>query len=183
MHESVMEFVRKALYPEIVTGKRVLEVGSRNINGSPREIIGAFGPEEYVGVDPTDGLDVDVVLGAEALIEHFGAERFDLVVSTKALEHIEHWKCAVHNMKTVCAPGGILMVTTRSPGFKLHDYPQDFWRFRAVDFGGIFSDCYIETLQADPQAPGVFIKAIKPAVNFVECDLSQIRVAAMRRKI
>jgi hypothetical protein len=35
----------------------------------------------------------------------------------------------------------------------------------------IFSDCTIEKLEKDQQAPGVFIKALKPD-NFIEKNLS-----------
>jgi len=57
--------------------------------------------------------------------------------------------------------GGLLVVTTRSPGFPLHSYPYDFWRFTIDDFKAIFSDMKVLRLVEDPQAPGVLFAGIK----------------------
>jgi hypothetical protein len=72
-------------------GKRVLEVGSKYVNGSVRPLIERFcSPKEYVGVDIEAGKFVDVILSAEKLVEYFGPESFDVVISTEMLEHIQN---------------------------------------------------------------------------------------------
>lgn len=168
---SGMAFAVKNLGPGEVRGKRVIEVGSLDVNGSLRPVLEAWEPAEYVGVDILEGPGVDVVCGVENLVERFGAGSFDLVVSTELLEHVRDWRGAVANVKNVCRPQGIILITTRSYGFPYHGYPHDFWRFELQDMEHIFSDCQVVALQEDCLSPGVFVKVVKPR-EFEENDLS-----------
>lgn len=162
MHPSVLDFLRSAIQPSEISGKEILEVGSQNVNGSPREVLAPMGPKEYTGIDFQKGRDVDLVLQVDHLTAYFGPDRFDVVVSTEMLEHAQDWRQAVRQMKDVLAPGGLLVVTTRSPGFPYHGYPHDYWRFRQDDFRAIFADMRIERLEEDhPLMPGVLLKARK----------------------
>lgn len=180
MHASVIDFVGTKLTIKEVTGKRVLEVGSRDVNGSIRRIIKDCFPSSYVGVDMMAGPCVDEVLKAEDLVARFGAESFDTVISVETLEHVEFWQKAVMAMKAVLRPGGILAITTRAPGFPMHAHPSDFWRFTLDDFRKIFADLEVVVLEADPQAdhPGVFLKARKP-VDFKPIDLAGVQVKSV----
>jgi SAM-dependent methyltransferase len=161
MHESVMNFVRQALTVDEVAGKSVLEVGSYNVNGSVRSVIEPLRPAEYIGVDMRPGPDVDLVMSAAELTKFFGVQ-FDVVVSAEMLEHAEDWRAAVRSMKGVLKPGGVLLLTTRSKGFPLHEYPSDFWRFEVLDMRKIFADMDLRELAPDPQVPGVFVKVQQP---------------------
>lgn len=154
-----------------IRGKRVLEVGSIDVNGNLRPTVEALGPREYVGVDIEQGRGVDVVCRAEDILSKFGKESFDAVISTEMLEHIRDWRTVVSNIKNVCRPGGVILLTTRSHGFKYHGFPYDFWRYELADMKHIFSDFEIQAMQGDPEMPGVLIKAKKP-VQFVENNLS-----------
>jgi SAM-dependent methyltransferase len=154
-----------------VEGKRVIELGSCNVNGSLRPIIEALKPAEYVGVDIQKGPGVDVICGAENIIEKFGKESFSIIVSTELLEHVRDWRKVISNIKNICKPNGIILITTRSYGFSCHGYPYDFWRYELSDMENIFSDCAIEKLEKDRNSPGVFIKIRKPK-KFIERDLS-----------
>ncbi len=87
----------------------MLEVGSKYVNGSVRPLIEKFcRPKEYVGVDIEPGKYVDVVLPAERLVEHFGPESFDVVISTETLEHVQDWRLVINNMKKVLKRGGYI---------------------------------------------------------------------------
>jgi SAM-dependent methyltransferase len=178
MHESVLAFLEHHLTREEVAGKRVLEVGSYDVNGTPRSIIDPLQPGSYTGLDFSDGPGVDVVGKAEELVDEFGIESFDVVISTELLEHVFPWREVISEMKRVTREGGILIVTTRAPGFPYHPYPVDLWRYTESDFQRIFSDMEIVTLVDDPMAPGVFLKARKPS-GFKELDLSDIHVMPM----
>jgi len=159
MHGSVLGFLRGCLADEEVAGESVLEVGSGDVNGSPRTVLIPMGPRSYMGVDFAPGKGVDRVMDACRL--DFPDEEFDIVVSTEALEHIENWKGAIVEMKRVLAVGGLLIVTTRGPGFPHHGYPHDHWRFAVSDFYRIFMDMQVDVLGQDPEAPGVFMRAEK----------------------
>jgi SAM-dependent methyltransferase len=163
MNRGCVEFVVRSLTAPDVRGRSVLEVGSRNVNGSLRWHVERLGPASYVGVDITDGPGVDQVCGVESLIGRFGPDRFDLVFSTEMLEHVRDWRAALVNLKTVTKAGGILLFTTRSRGFGFHGYPFDFWRYELSDVEALFGDFETLALESDPSEPGVFFKGRKPA--------------------
>jgi len=170
---SVLEFFIENLKKEEINNKKVLEVGSKYVNGSVRPIIEKFfQPEKYVGIDIEQGKFVDEVLPAEKLIEHFGQQSFDVVISTEVLEHVKDWRMVIHNIKRVLKEGGVVYITTCSKGFPYHSYPYDFWRYEIDDMKNIFSDFIIEKLEKDNiESLGVFLKAKKP-FNFKENDLT-----------
>lgn len=177
MHDSVMTFGRSVIAASDIKGKRVIEVGSMNVNGSLRGHVMALGPASYVGVDFIAGAGVDVVCDANDLVKHFGANAFDVVISTEMLEHAEDWRRAVNAMKRVLAPGGLFVLTMRGPGFPLHGYPHDWHRFTVEDTRRIFADFQVDMLNADPQHPGVLLRARKPLTWGETLDLATISVA------
>ncbi len=157
MHESVMQFVERVLPAELVTGRSVLEVGSYNVNGSVRSILEPLNPSRYIGVDMREGPGVDLVCKAEDLDPQ---ELYsDIVVCAEMLEHAEHWVEAMGSMIDCC--GSLFVMTARGPGFPLHDYPSDYWRFtlpvvqEACDYFGI----NVLSLAQDWQAPGFHLIA------------------------
>jgi len=88
-NSECIEFGVRNLTIEEVTGKKIIEIGSNDVNGSLRPIIEAWGkPDEYVGVDIIDGPGVDLICPAEKIIEKFGKESFDIVISTEMIEHV-----------------------------------------------------------------------------------------------
>lgn len=169
-HFSCIIFGAKNLTKEEVRGKKVIEVGSYDVNGSLRPLVKSWEPAEYVGIDIEKGPGVDVICNAEEIVEKFGKESFDIVISTELLEHVRDWRKVISNIKNVCKPNGIILITTRSYGFRFHSFPYDFWRYELEDMKNIFSDCEILVLEKD-QDPGVFVKLKKPN-KFVEKDLS-----------
>jgi SAM-dependent methyltransferase len=177
MHPSVLEFLKRALPGDVIPGKSILEVGSQNVNGSPRDVLPWKTASRYVGVDGGPGTDVDIVCDASDLVKRFGENAFDIVISTEMLEHAKEWQVAVTQMKRVLKPEGTLIITTRSPGFPYHAYPNDYWRFTKEDFRKIFSDMKPMDVCDDysPTTPGVFLFAVKP-YPFIELDISEIRV-------
>ncbi len=170
-NQSCILFGVEHLSREEIQGKRVLEVGSIDVNGNLRPNVTLLGPREYIGVDIEAGKGVDVVCGAEDIIDRFGTESFDAVISTEMLEHVRDWKRVISNIKNIVRPGGVVLLTTRSRGFKYHGFPYDFWRFEIEDMKEIFSDFEIQSLKRDGEMPGVMLKARKPH-QFREKDVS-----------
>ena len=168
---SCVVFGAKYLSRDEVFGKRIIEVGSYDVNGTIRPIVESWEPAEYIGVDLEKGPGVDLTCNAEDLLEKFEKESFDIVISTELIEHVRDWRKVISNLKKICKPDGIILITTRSYGFGYHAYPYDFWRYELEDIQNIFSDCDILALEKDYQAPGVFLKARKPK-TFHEKDLS-----------
>lgn len=120
MHSHVLRWVKQALPLE---GK-VLEVGSLNVNGSLREVL----PITH-GIDIREGKDVDEVLDACNLIERYGHESWDHVVTSSCFEHVELWSLALRNAWGVLKIGGkfLFEVPTKDKGY--HSHPHDYWRW------------------------------------------------------
>ena len=174
-HESCTEFITRNLTRKDAVDKRAIEIGSLNVNGTVRNIVQSLGIAEYIEIDFRKGKDIDILCNAENIVEKFGKESFDIVISTSFLEHSENWKKVISNIKNVCKKRGIMLHTTVSIGYGLHEYPSDFWRYELSDMKNIFSDCIIQKLEKDTQIPGVFIRARKP-IKFIERDLSNYKL-------
>jgi len=177
-NKSCYEFGKNQLERTDTEGKTVLEVGSRNVNGTLRKMIEELGPSSYTGVDIEEGPGVDEVCSVYDLTKRFGKNAFDLVITTEMMEHVLDWSAAISELKNVLKPEGVLILTTRSKGFGYHEYPADFWRFEIEDMKNIFSDMQIESLVPDSIDPGVFIKVRKPQ-SFVENNLNDYKLYSM----
>jgi len=171
-------FCARVMIPMDVRGKKVLDVGSRDVDGSIRLVIEALKPAEYVGTDIAGGNGVDVICDAEDILDKFGPESFDIVISTEVIEHVRNWKKVVSNLKQATRRGGLLLITTRSIGFPFHGFPNDYWRYQVEDMEKIFSDFNILEIESDSLGPGVFMLAEKPE-DFQEKDLSDYRLHAL----
>lgn len=172
--KSCIDFINTHLKKEDAQGKKIIEVGARDYNGTVRPIVESLDPESYLGVDIEMGPCVDEICAAEDLVKKYGENKFDIVISLECLEHVRNWREMISNLKRVLKPGGTLYLTTRSKNFPYHGYPYDYWRYEIDDMKLMFSDLDIDVLVKDhsPLWDGVFIKAKKP-VNFKEADLSK----------
>ncbi len=94
-HANQMSFVQsvQGCFPDAFTNKKVLEIGSLNINGSVRQF---FINCEYLGVDLGEGKDVDMVCKGHEL--PFPNLSFDTVISCECLEHDTHWEKTFQKM-------------------------------------------------------------------------------------
>jgi SAM-dependent methyltransferase len=162
---ACIDFGRRNLTASDIEGRAVIEIGSRDDNGSLRKAVTALGPARYLGVDIAPGPGVDELCDATQLVSRYGPESFDVVLTTEMLEHVENWRDVIRNLKAVLRPGGILLLTTRSPGYPYHGAPFDFWRYEPADIRAIFADFDVETLERDPTAPGVFARVRKTATG------------------
>jgi len=92
----------------------VIEIGSRDINGSAR----AFWPNaQWIGLDLHPGPAVDVVCDAAT---YSPAEPVDLVVCCEVLEHAANWKELIAVASSWLKPDGRLIVTCAGPGREEH---------------------------------------------------------------
>lgn len=117
MHAEQFEYVRgiREKHPFYFLYRKVLEIGSLNINGTIRVL---FEKCDYFGIDVGPGKDVDCIcLGHEFnKPDNF----YDVVISCETLEHDPHWKLTFKNMIRLCKPGGIVIVTCATTGRKEH---------------------------------------------------------------
>lgn len=129
MKQSIQEWIQVVLQKDEVEGKQVLEVGSMNVNGTVRPYVESLNPKGYWGIDMREGPGVDDVLDCQNIALAYGSNSYDIVISTEMLEHAEYWQDCIWNMVEVLTTNGILILTTVSPGFPKHDFPNDYHRF------------------------------------------------------
>ena len=177
-NRSCLDFAKFNLKPEDVRGKKIIEIGSRDVNGSVKQEIIHLEPQSYMGVDIEMADGVDEVCNVYDLVEHFGKDSFDVVISTEMVEHVRDWRKAFSQMKQILKSNGVMLITTRSKGFPYHDYPSDYWRFELEDMRNIFSDMKIEALESDASDPGVLVSARKP-FTFTENKLDNLALYSM----
>jgi SAM-dependent methyltransferase len=126
MHTSAMTTARAFFAAYWQPGyRRILDVGSRDVNGSLREVA----PEAavYIGVDMVAGPGVDQVID-DSLKLPFADGDFDVLVSSSCLEHDPCFWLTVAEMARVVRPGGLIYLNMPSNG-PYHGYPGDHWRF------------------------------------------------------
>jgi SAM-dependent methyltransferase len=175
-------FVGRYLVPNDVQGKRVVELGVGPFGAKP--MLMAWRPREYLGVDVHATPWADVVASEEKTLEILGAAQFDVVLGTEMLEHVRDWRLAVNNIKRLCKPGGHVVLTTRSQGYRFHA-PPDYWRYEVADLKRLFADFDSVCVESDPLEPGVFVSAVRPTQDTPLADLSSIELYSMvyRRRV
>jgi SAM-dependent methyltransferase len=108
VHAEAYAFVA-SVATVLVGVKTAVEIGSRDINGSVREL---FPGTAYTGLDLIPGPGVNVVADASTWRP---LARVDLVVCCEVLEHARAAALLVENMIAMLAPGGHLIVTCAMP--------------------------------------------------------------------
>jgi SAM-dependent methyltransferase len=172
---DTFQWVAKNLLLDNVQGKKVLEVGSCDVNGSIRSVVEILKPEEYIGIDIASGPGVDIICRAEDLVKQFGENSFDFIISTCVLEHVRHWKTAIKNMKKVCKKDGLIIIVVPYK-WAFHGHPSDYWRYSKEDVENIFSDFKILQINEDKGMKKlVYVKAQKPN-DYKEYDISDYKL-------
>lgn len=159
-----IQFGEQNLQENMIAGKRVLEIGAQDINGSLKPHVIKFKPKCYIGLDQQAGRNVDLIYDINKLDDIFDTEYFDLIICTETLEHIKEWQKCILNIMKLLKIGGWLLLTTRSIGFHLHGYPFDYWRFQVEDMRKIFINFDNLKIEPDSRKLGVFVLAKMPKV-------------------
>ncbi|HEY3650451.1 MAG TPA: methyltransferase domain-containing protein [Streptosporangiaceae bacterium] len=113
MHAEALEWIAKHATGDPVT---VLDIGGRDLNGSPRRLFPAAAT--YTVLDIRPGEDVDIV--ADAATWDPSGQAWDLVICAETFEHTASWRAICRTAYAACAPGGRLIVTTAAPGRAPH---------------------------------------------------------------
>ena len=92
---ACIKFVNDNIQASEIRGKKILEVGSYDVNGTVRPILERYQPAQYIGVDITKGPGVDEICDAKHLLSRFGKESFDVLITTEFLEHFMEWRTVI----------------------------------------------------------------------------------------
>ena len=110
MHQSDEFFWKRCeqkYYPYFHEPSKVIEFGSRDINGSIRDY---FSCSSYIGID-WRGHNSAVNFVCLAHEAPFVPETFDTVASASMLEHDPYWKKSLAKMVEVLKPDGLLVIS------------------------------------------------------------------------
>jgi len=118
MHKEALDWVHGSFHDWRQEGKSldVLEIGSLNINGSPRPIIEPFS-KTYYGIDMQEGPGVDQVMDAAGFLM---PESFDVIICCEVFEHTPDWKKIIANSAQNLRVGGIFIATMAGEGRRPH---------------------------------------------------------------
>jgi|SRR5665213_1664100 len=178
-HEQQKQFCErvKLQHPTFFVNKKVLDVGSLDINGNNRFL---FEEGTYTGIDIGEGINVDIV----SLAHEFNApdKSFDVIISTECFEHDLHYAKSIENIVRMLSDGGMFLFTCASIGRAEHGTTRsdqgvnapllsnhgewgDYYKnlneqdIRAVlDVDGIFSEYHFEY---EPDAYDLYFWGIK----------------------
>lgn len=121
-HTEQRQFCEKIKkeYPEFFVNKKVLDVGSLDINGNNKDL---FNDCEYTGIDIGEGKNVDLVCIAHELDspDNF----YDVIISTEAFEHDMFYEKTIKNIIRMLKPGGMFLFTCASTGRPEHGTRQN----------------------------------------------------------
>lgn len=113
MHNEAMAFVRQFATDKPIS---VIEIGSRDINGSVRML---FPHAHYTGIDLYEGPGVDVVCNA---MEWEPDDVVDMVISCECFEHTDQWKEIISRAANWLNFGGRMIITAAGPGRAPHSH-------------------------------------------------------------
>jgi SAM-dependent methyltransferase len=116
-HPQQQEFCKKmsGIFPKYFTGKKVLDIGSLDINGNNRFMLTNC---NYIGLDVGEGPNVDVIQVAH--LYDAPDEQFDLIISTEVFEHDMFYEMSLQNIIRMLKPGGAFIFTCASIGRPEH---------------------------------------------------------------
>lgn len=125
MHNTQRHAIRAFRRTLPMTGA-VLDIGSRDLNGTPRDLFEGW---RYVGVDIEEGPGVDRVVPDESTRWAMD-ERFDAVLCCSVLEHVRRPWLLARIAGEQLKPGGRLLFTAPQ-SWPTHHHPIDCYRFEA----------------------------------------------------
>jgi len=119
MHDQAMQWITGHATTDEVT---VLDLGGRNINGSPRSLFPNATRYAVLDILPGDG--VDIVADAA---EWDPDSEYDVVVAAEVFEHAARWPAICRTAFKACKPGGQLILTMAGPGRPVHSGVDGGW--------------------------------------------------------
>ena len=127
MHITSLENAKRFfdVYAKDLSQGTVVDIGSKDFNGSIRSV--CPGHLKYIGVDFDPGPGVDVVIDDPYKLP-FEDGSADVVVSNSTLEHSEFFWLLFMEVIRILKPTGLFYLNVPSNG-PFHRYPVDCWRF------------------------------------------------------
>lgn len=124
---------------------KVLEIGSWNINGTPRTPLIAKA-SSWLGIDLFPGADVDIVVDSKEYLNYTNFGHYDTVIACEVYEHDPKFWLTNDAVKRILAPGGLYIITSPTIDFPIHEgwddrsFGGDFYRFTESALRSLFGE-------------------------------------------
>jgi hypothetical protein len=165
MHEAAMAWIAKHATSDPVT---VLDIGGRDVNGSPRHLFPAAAAYTVLDIRPGE-LDTDVDIIADAATWNPSGQAWDVVICAETFEHTASWRAICRTAYAACAPGGRLIVTTAAPGRPPHSAVDGAFRLlpgehyaniRPAELGRVLAEAGWADVVVDVQPSPADVRAV-----------------------
>lgn len=167
MHREAYEYLRNIAGSMNLEGKHVVEIGSFDVNGTPRRHFASAA--SYTGVDARPGRGVDVVKKAQSLRAGEFGHDVDVVVCAETLEHDADPKSIIAAAHRILKPGGVLIITAAGLGRVPHgvdggavDRGEHYANIGPDDLYAWLSDWENVTIERNDVAHDIYAVAVKP---------------------
>lgn len=114
MHQSAHSWLAN-ICRQLPLRRSILELGSKDVNGSPRALFPQA--DRYLGVDLVAGAGVDVVADAATFQTE---ERFDTCICMEVLEHTDRAREVCRTIHQHLHRGGVALITAAGVGREPH---------------------------------------------------------------
>ncbi len=130
-------FVDNYIKTALTTSKRkILDVGSYDVNGSYYQLLENIPNIEYIGLDMSDGPNVNYVPSDPYDWKELENCSFDYIISGNAFEHIEFpWLTICQIYKKLKDKGFVCIIAPNS--LEEHRYPVDCYRYYSDGFAAL----------------------------------------------
>jgi SAM-dependent methyltransferase len=139
------DFVNKYLKQKVNDPLVILDLGSQDINGTYKPLFSST-IWKYVGIDMTEGKNVDLVISSPYSWENICSDYADVLISGQTFEHIEYIWLTMKEIYRVLKPGGLCCIIAPSNGIE-HRYPTDCWRIYPDGFRALAKYAGLETIE------------------------------------
>jgi hypothetical protein len=119
MHPEAWHWLAAQVQPQLAGAARVIDLGGRDVNGTPRAL---FSPgTDYRVVDAQAAPGVDIVADAGTWWPDADLQGcHDVALCTEVFEHVQHWPAIVYNLWLLLRPAGTVLITCATAPRRAH---------------------------------------------------------------
>jgi SAM-dependent methyltransferase len=105
----------------------ILDIGGRDLNGSPRQFFPNANPYHVVDLRPGPNVDIVADAGGDDIWNFCTPGTYDMVICTEVFEHAQNWRNILLTAWEVLRPGGRIVFTCAGPGRPEHSGIEPVW--------------------------------------------------------
>lgn len=145
---SVNEFIRKTGFPLMNQGKLVLDAGSGRLPEQilRDELLANDIKLETLDLMPGEGVD----FAGDITHTEFENDRYDIILCSQVLEHVEDPRQVCKELFRILKPGGYVLITAPQSAY-LHNLPYHFFHFTNIGMKMIVEEAGFKIDKIEPQ--------------------------------